>query len=244
MNEQKENLITGTWLPVFPGFYGTFFDGEHLDEYEQDFIKEQIEDEKLRECMIENYYNSQAQEELFRDYQKSVSIQCVGIIEGELKPEFVTKFDFEGLRSPKEYNFSNDSINIEVEFSVENIENIKKFIADNFEEWEKYLKDHYSSYSGFMSFHSNNSQDEEWNIEEALKDDHNSGSILEFICQIKNINSEFLYECVESDVGIDIEALEKECREKWYDNEDLTEDELEVINERKLDKMPECPKLF
>ena len=106
-----ENISTKTWLPVFPGFYGTFFDGEGIYEQEIEYIHEEY-DEDLAEVMESSLYTSKAGQKLWDDYQDSIARQCVQAIEKELSPEYVTSIKFEEISSPKFYNFSNDSINI------------------------------------------------------------------------------------------------------------------------------------
>jgi hypothetical protein len=54
MNGKK--ITTGTWLPVFPGFYETIFNGEMIYENEEDYIRETIKPVELAECMIEKDY--------------------------------------------------------------------------------------------------------------------------------------------------------------------------------------------
>jgi len=215
----SENIIIGTWLPVFPGFYGTYFDGEVMYESEENYIEEHVKPEALAAVMIENFHNSNAGTKLWKDYTESTAKQCVKLIEKELKHKgFVESIKFEEISSPKFYNFSNDSINIEVVFSAENIQAIRHFVSEHFAEWKTYLKETYTSCSGFMSHHSNVPGAEEWFVDNALNDKHNAGSILEFLCGELKINSEFLYYQVDNNVSIDIEALKKECLELgWYE---------------------------
>jgi hypothetical protein len=218
INQKEEKLVTSTWLPVFPGFYETLFNGDSMYESEIEYIKENIEPEELAECMIENLYNSQAGDKLFREYQESTAKQCVSVIWNELLHlHYVENIEFEKICSPKYYNFVNDSINVKVTFSAENIRNIKAMIEEHEDEWKEYLKQTYTSRDGFISHHSNNPDAEEWDIETALTDRHNAGAILEFICQENSITSETLYYGCEQTVGLDTNALKKECIEKgWY----------------------------
>lgn len=215
---KEENLVTGTWLPVFPGFYGTIFDDDSIVDSEIEYIEEQVKPEELAACMIKNMYHSNAITMFYKEYQDSIAKQCVSIIWNNLRNlHYVENIEFEEISSPKFYNFINDSINVKVTFSPENIRNIKNLIDKNPEEWKKYLKENYSSYDGFMSHHSNRAESEEWNIETALADRHNAGAVLQFICDNENITDETLYYNCENNVQLNIDMLKKECiKNGWY----------------------------
>jgi hypothetical protein len=179
-------MLTKTWLPLFPGFYGTTL--------EPDEIKEEESLENLNsEREVNGIPRIDARdsdtfpvEMIDFDYQKfmyEVSEQFSENLEFELKDEGVLeKITYEKLRSPREYNFTNDSVNVEIIFNQENIENIKLFIENHYEQWKQYLKDRYTSMPGFIPFYSNDPND--WPIEESLQHEHKAGSILDFICQV------------------------------------------------------------
>lgn len=185
------NIKSNTWLPVFPGFYETIFE-PHDDVINED-IEDQVHDAELKQVMFEKLYMSTEYSEAVKDYQNQVVKECVSFMNGELS-EFVEDITLEGLVSPREYNFYNDSINVEIVFSEKNIRNIKKFISDNAGAWREYLKERYTSYSGFMSSHDNFPESCEWQVEAALNDRHNAGAILQFICSVKEINIDALYD--------------------------------------------------
>lgn len=215
MNNEK--IITGSWLPVFPGFYGTFFDGENMYESEIDYINERVEPEGLAKAMIDNLYNSKAGNQLWKDYEESIAKQCVTIIASELVPEFVESIEFEAISSPREYNFRNDSIIVKYTFSAANLQAIRHFISEHYLQWQTYLKETYTSYDGFISHHANNPGAEEWFADNALRDRHNAGAVMEFICGEKEITSETLYYDCDNDVGLNHETYEKECIDcGWY----------------------------
>jgi len=210
------NIETGTWLPVFPGFYGTILDDiiDCQEEQDLDYIAEDYADKELAEAMKEHFYASQAQSDSYHESTKFIAMKCVELIEDKLKElGFVTKVEFETLSSPKEYNFANDSINIDVVFSPENVAKIKAFIKENYEAWTKYLKENYTSCSGFWSSHDNYPDSNEWELDTALNDSHNAGSVLEFLCRLNEIDVEYLYYGIEDLDGIDLGALEKEVIE-------------------------------
>lgn len=224
MNGKK--ITTGTWLPVFPGFYETIFDGEMIYENEEDYIRETIKPVELADCMIENMCNSNAGTKLWKDYTRSIAEQCVDCIEKELKAlRFVEKLEFEEISSPKYYNYINDSINIQVTFSAENVRAIRNFIFENLEAWKTYLKENYTSCDGFISFHKSTPDSEEWVVDSALNDSHNAGAVLEFLCGENDIDQETLYYFCENNVQIDIKELRKECISSgWYEPKRICRD--------------------
>lgn len=214
----SENIITTTWLPIFPGFYDTIFDCNGLYYKEEEWIKNTIKPEALATAMLENMYNSDAVSKLFSDYKLSVARQLTELIEKELKIlGLVEKAEFEQIVSPREYNFVNDAIDVTFTITPENLLNIKKFVAEHFEDWKLYLKERYTGYDGFIPYYSNNPEDEEWNLDNAIKSTHHLGSVLNFLCYVDGIDSGVLFYHYEEDVSLDLDAMKKECIEKgWY----------------------------
>src|SRR5208282_6264854 len=100
------------------------------------------------------------------------------------------------------YNFSNDSIDVEV---IPKVKAIKEFIYKNKESYEKYLKARYTSYDGFMSHYDNDFtswQTMTKNFTEFSVNGHVLGSILEFICIKENITENDLYEDIFSNMSL------------------------------------------
>lgn len=215
---ENEKLVSYTWLPVFPGFYYTIFDNDKNSDYEEEYIRENIEPVELAECMIEHIYESETAVKFYKEYQDSVARQCVVIIWDNLKRlGYVESIEFEEISSPREYNFINDSINVKIIFSAENIKKIKTVLQEHADEWKEYLIRNYKSYDGFISYHSYYPEDEEWNVDTALHDTHNIGSILQFICEQNDITDATLYTFVEDNVSLDTDMLKRECIDKgWY----------------------------
>lgn len=180
-----------TYLPVFTGFYNTNFEPDGEDNEIND-INSHRKEKNLPEINFDDCNFD------YKSYMNEVSIAVTASIEKELKDiNVLTKIEFEALYSPKEYNFSNDSINIIVHLSDENFKEIKKFIYDNLDEYKQYLINNYTSCSGFISFNPNTL--EGW--QEITKDftdydtkEHYLGSVLEFICQMNEINVDMLLE--------------------------------------------------
>jgi hypothetical protein len=196
-------MKTQTWLPVFPGFYGTIFEGDETNEI--DYINEQRETNKLNPIEFD---------QIDFDYESreiEISKECCNFIESELS-EFVRSVKYENTTYPKEYNFTNNSINCEIDIKVNEV---KRFVKANFKFWQQYLKDNYTSYDGFWSHHSNNAFDNEWNLSKALKDSHNAGAILQFICMVNEITSYDMYDCCEHTHIYDIKNYDQVINEEF-----------------------------
>lgn len=179
-----------TFLPVFTGFYGTIFEPDGEDNEIQS-----INDERNAKNLPEIGFDDCKFD--YKGYFNEVSIDVTKYIEHELKElNFLSSIKFEELYSPKEYNFSNDSINIEIELSEDNIKEIKKFLYDNLDEYKQYLRDNYTSCSGFISFNPNTF--EGWleitkDFNDYSEKMHYLGSVLEFICQMNELNTDSMY---------------------------------------------------
>jgi hypothetical protein len=184
-----------TFLPIFTGFYYTIFEPDN-------------EDQEINE--INNLRNEKGLEPITFDdcnfdyniYFNEVSKECTDYIEKELKEHNVlNSIKFEALHSPKEYNFHNDSINIEVELSKDNIKIIKKYIFDNLDDYRTYLKENYTSCSGFISFFSNHLdgwQEITKDFNDFSEKMHLLGSVLNFICMIEEIDQNTMYDSIET----------------------------------------------
>lgn len=192
-----------TFLPVFNGFYGTFFESI-------------IEDSENREIEFYNEDNETALNwcDFIFDYdkiKKEISLKCCEEIENKLNEiGIICEITYQDLISPKFYNFSNDSINIEINFKDFN--QVIKILEDSIEIFTAYIRDRYTSRSGFISNHSNYASD--W-IED-LKNDpegetHKVGAVLEFILiELEQYNDYNLYNDVTEwhDFTIDYELTE------------------------------------
>lgn len=177
-----------TYLPIFNGFYYTIFDCDSIVNDEVYHINQE------RECKGLEALDYDEFEFDFKDYKNRIAEKCTEVIERELMYLFpsVSEVKFQQLISPKYYNFSNDSINIEIQ--IKDINEIIAYLQDNEEEFSKYIKERYSSSDGFISSHSNDYVD--WlfalNNGEDLK--HKLGSVLEFILGNEGYTTYDLYD--------------------------------------------------
>lgn len=217
---------TNTWLPIFSGFYGTIWESD--DNYISYDIKEQCNEKGYSDKQIEKIEDFAWWSEHFRkvnsEYCLDVTKQLTKKIESLLKDlKMIHSIDYQTIVSPKEYNFMNDGVNIEVKLKRSHVKNIKNYLKDNSKNWEVYLKEKYTSCDGFMSFHDNYPDSEQWEVKNAVQDEHRLGSILNFILlndHEENLGDNTLeYELYEDIQGntsclVSLECLEKEMKEK------------------------------
>ena len=182
-------MKTKTWCPLFPGFYGSYLEPD--ESYEMDYINEVRQEKNLLGTLDDMPFDALQFD--YSTYYDEASRNYADAIEEALKeiiPSLSIKF--EAVVSPKEYNFANDSINIEVEFNAEEVLN---YLNNNLESLAKHIKENYTSYDGFISHYSNDIQD--WNLEECLQHEHQCGALLNFILLNEGVN----------DVDIDLPYL-------------------------------------
>lgn len=163
-----------TYLPVFPGFYNTIF-------------------EPNEDSVIEYPYTSDDYDFNYDEYFKDCSIKCCEAIQNKLKEKgFNCKIQFEQLRSPREYNFSNDAIDVNIKISPAFITRLQKFCT--LSTFATYLE-RYKSCSGFISHYSHYASD--WltyiNADYLEANPHILGSLLEFVLETVEYDSEALY---------------------------------------------------
>ena len=194
-------MITKTWLPLFSGFYNTIWDD---DDRTREDIKYQLESDDYTEGLLlspervkfieDNFYGTKEYDESWIDYTNQVVSGMVEAVESALNSTFGLNLCFSSgsLVSPREYNFTNDSINIDVKYTKLDKKIIKEYILANIESFTVYIKNGYTSYDGFSSYHSNNAIDWLAFISLNLKDMHKMGSILEWMLKNENIYEESL----------------------------------------------------
>jgi hypothetical protein len=142
ITQTKQIVNIKTWLPVFPGFYNTLFDiGSRLYMFESQLKEHNLIQEDLK-------WNNAC-------FNNDVLKKCCKWIKKELPVESgIIGIKFESIQSPREYNFANDSCNIEIELDIETFSKwFNSYIEKNIEEWADHLADHYDSREGFISFY-------------------------------------------------------------------------------------------
>lgn len=158
-----------TYLPVFPGFYGTLFEIDDQNEIILEDINEIRESNGMKPVTFDA---------LEFDYEsariKTAKIAC-NFVWNDL--DCLDSVTFQEVISPREYNFKNDSINCEIDVDFDAM---MEYLIEHQDDFNGYLHEKYTSYDGFISFHSNNAAD--WTkeyIEEKLE--HRIGACLDFI---------------------------------------------------------------
>jgi hypothetical protein len=148
-----------TYLPLFSGFYDSHWSEPCFDGEEEIFNLPK--DKEFWEFVDWNKYYNHIAKEMCKEVQYLLS-------------DFVSNIEFECIKSPKYYNFENDSINCEIIFDEDKI---TEYLNQNFSLFKDYIKLMYTSRDGFISYHSNDAKDwmQDW-------DEHKVGSILAFIC--------------------------------------------------------------
>lgn len=182
-----------TYLPVFSGFNGTFFEADV--EGEIDHINEEREQLGLN-AVDENdiHFDYAAADEI------TAKLACQ-YVHNTL--DFVNGVKFQEVISPREYNFTNDSINCEIDLNVKDMLN---YLDDHREEFTEYLKEKYTSYDGFISFHSNDVNDWTWEYIKA-EASHRIGACLTFIMFNEDEDAEdAMYDYVRANGGCWAEA--------------------------------------
>ena len=202
-----------TWLPVFQGFYGSGIE----DDQELDWIllndpDNSRLDEKHKQWILEEAFE-------YIDYSSYHAALAESICEGvceELKShDLISGYKFEKLVSPRFYNFSNDSIDVEVEVDIESL--ITQ-CEEKYEEFAEYLKERYTSCDGFMSSHSNDPAD--WF---GTLDDYSDGHVM--ACKEHCVGSilSFLLSGVEVDTCLVYEAASEVYISEFIDYDKLIE---------------------
>lgn len=181
-----------TYCPLFSGFYNSYYEPD-LDN-ELDYINEQREELGLEEI------NS---DELDCDYEQYY-IDCAKVINDVIFKklnEFVSisGYEYDRLVSPREYNFTNDSIDVTVCLSDDNMGEIMQYVVDNWNNFKDYISERYTSRSGFISFHSHDAGLFLIENGNPLLDVHKLGSILNFILLNEGVTE--LYDVYDSVAG-------------------------------------------
>lgn len=188
-----------TWLPVFPGFYGTDFEANEDQEIEH------ITDERgnLPELPYDAYKFN------YSKYQDEIGSCACDVMLIDLQ-DFITDIDFESVNCPKEYNFGNDSIHCTIQLSEDNKIEIIAFLTNHYKQFSKYLQDNYTSGPGFTSSYSNDI--EHWLYPGLLDQEHELGAVLQFIWYQEHENDGESKENAESDFHYEVvEGISLEC---------------------------------
>ena len=176
-----------TFLPVLNGFYNTLFENilDNATDNAIDWYNEQ-NNTSLNYDDFDFDFASIMQNEICRDavYKIEDKLNEIGIN---------CSIKYETLISPIEYNFTNDSINIEINFKK--FSQVIEILDQNYDLFTQYIKEHYTSCSGFISSHSSYSSDWMEDLRENGENEtHKVGAVLDFILQeVEEYKPEDLY---------------------------------------------------
>lgn len=175
-----------TFLPVFNGFYGTFFDNivDNSENREIEFYNEENGTSLNWGDFTFNY----------PEIQKEISLKCCEEVEKKLNEIGIKcEITYQELVSPKYYNFSNDSINVEINFKDFN--QVINILEDSSEIFARYINNNYNSRDGFISSYSNYASDWMADLKNYPEvEAHKVGAVLEFILiELEGYNDYNLY---------------------------------------------------
>lgn len=188
-----------TFCPLFPGFYNTIFEPceeneiySHNQEHDTDLSYDDFNWD-------------------YQDYEDRVASAFVESFEREFKdimPD--VRIYFQKVVSPKEYNFRNDTIDIEVDM---NFDRFMAVVNDNKENIADYIRQTYTSRSGFISYHSNDVED--WcNPQYILENPgHRVGALMEALAHVHLDTDDTMY-WADSEMWINYTVKETEKNEQ------------------------------
>jgi len=190
----QEIQSVDTWLPVFSGFYGTSWEPYVRIDWDSEIEYQQEQYPGLNFTSVDFVFDDKM-------YEKAVGQAVTDYIGGELKRLIpsIKKINFQQVVSPREYNFSNDVVNISVEINVKEFPKwFNNYLKDHTEQFTTYLVDHYKSRSGFIPFYPHTVA--EWKADTknwTLLEGHYLGALMQFICEQEDITEDSLYEGTE-----------------------------------------------
>lgn len=150
-------MKANTYLPVFTGFYGSSLEAWSSDcEMEIENIVDNNSELEGKEPEIADILHN------CYDFEKDrveTSKSITHIIEQWFKDQEmpIESIEFQRLVSPREYNFVNDSIDVEITFKPEFMSWFSEwFTRDGLSSFRTYIEARFKSRDGFISFYSDN----------------------------------------------------------------------------------------
>ena len=135
-----------SYLPIFNGFYGTFFQTD------------------VEERIIENYnednntdLNSDSFEFDYASHRIEIAKKCCEVVQDWLSElGFVVTIKYKDIWSPPEYNFANDHIDVKYALTSATFKKLIKYTKDHNKAFAEYLFENFTSRDGYESFTSTN----------------------------------------------------------------------------------------
>lgn len=194
-----------SYLPIFPGFYGTIFGNEGSEEETQD-IEGMLENAGVyqpRELAERIANESSLYSVDYRTYESDYVKKMSDAIGDELAKHLrgFAGFEFQNMQSPREYNFYNDSGNVLAILTDERLfrAELIRYIEANRPEFDKHIKSRYTSCDGFISHYSNDPGQWIADIQSGIDEieGHKIGRLLDFILECEDYTEDSLYYDVE-----------------------------------------------
>jgi len=197
-------MEVSTYLPLFPGFYGTIFE---------------VDDEEIYDCLAsivtaagieitcdgaEVLLNSSVVEFNYSGYNNDYLARLVEEVSSQLSRRLPISLEFEHIESPREYNFTNDVGAVKATIRFEEFkQQLVELTRDNKVYFDAFIRRRFTSGPGFISFHSN--AGDEW-LQELRNwkkgSDYDStrfGTFLDFVLiHVINYGYESLYHCTQA----------------------------------------------
>jgi len=222
-----------TWLVGFEGFYGTKWAFPDSDLSWTIFDNPSDINDEVLEFVVEQAYDAVNNDDYETDVVTAIA-EHISELAKEQLPGIVDSIEFQGISSPKFYNFRNDSGNVVVDCDIAKL---KQAFAEH-PDAGVYIKERYTSCDGFISHYENNLED--WL--ETFEDDssHKVGAALNLLLDIDNEDlysdvMESIYAGNYIDFDAVLEAVNDRYGTEFEDLEDLKNwtpvdiDELEFL---------------
>lgn len=252
---EKVSAEAHTWLPLFVGFYETSLclpDDEFDDEIDR--ILEERKLSTFYEEVRQFKYSSKLYDETEKQWEEDIQKKCVEWAQATLRDCGLEDIEIihEGMFSPKEYNFSTNSINILAK--IKDVDQIRDIIHEHRKKFDKHIKDHYTSYDGFWSWHSNSGQDWLDEFDETITDSHKAGEFLNFVFKACGYDhNDMTYYALEHTYAVmEVNAMVDEWMEKTLEDDvdgdgtlatllesmRVQDEEVRAYNDERLMKLP------
>jgi hypothetical protein len=237
-----------TYAPLFPGFYETWY------KPDEDFLMSDMDEQvipKLEEAGLmkpgglfseqdvsEEYWDSKAYQDSYEEYEREVGREVVEYIEDRMND---SKLDlgevncyFMEVHSPREYNFGNDSINMDVKIDKEKF--LKAIKGPLLPILTVLVKRKFTSYPGFISFYDNDVNLWLEDTDKMMEDSNQAATCIEalllYVMNEDEITDETDFDDLQERCETDMQECVLESVRQYFDAEGF-------LNEFLLKKMEE-----
>ena len=190
---------------LFYGFYESIYlNYEEISYYEIEDLAEL--ETRLNQELENNFYivydwNDQERAEYFNNvgvtFMDNMKYLINYYIPGEMKQKdyYELEIEYQGVYSPKYYNYTTDKIGYKIKTNEKTMQELKKYIL-NLQGAEQYIFKRFKSYDGFISFLSNDI--DYWKTEPIEIDEKYIGALIDMLLKLNdeditiNLNMETL----------------------------------------------------